>query len=90
MRNAFTLDELALIFKAKELEAIKRKRAAEPWLKDCSAREDGMAEAFSEVWRIIVFRGKGLSPPEYNKHNKKWIERVHKESPLELLEGGGK
>jgi len=67
-------DELALWCKKKELETLKEKsktkERVEAWY------WDGKATAFSQMWEIIIFKGKKVSPEEFNRANEEWSEKA--------------
>lgn len=65
-------DNLVLWLKQKEIEMLR-----EAGFDD--KRSDyfgGKAQAFSEVWELLVFRGREPHPTEYNRENEKWSELV--------------
>ena len=67
-------DDIALFCKRKEIEALEK---ADQFIgTDGFTYWDAKAQAFSQVWEYIVFKGKkvgkGITPQEYNLENERW------------------
>lgn len=72
------LEELALVCKKKEIEALKESRAqgGESYL-------EGKAAAYADIWELAAF-GEQLGPIDYNIQNGIWSAKINErmEGPL--------